>query len=405
MNTSDLRETLASHATFEDDAVTARVVGVRERVRVVRRRRRAAVGGAVAAVLAIGAAGVANPKLTNDAAPASRELAGHTAPATLESLGYTYEFTRGVEGDGKAVLDLAKSDEPRLVTWATAGENDRVRVSEGSAPRWAASPDFTDFVVVQEGSSSTVSIRGEGKVAAAVYEISALPKGTISGMGTTFPREVLGARLLGVKFGEPGETEIEVPYVMPETGVDLVPLCQAPRGHAVGSHEGMRPGADTYEDCANGHGYLGWAGSSSRPEDPFVGGVKPGDRLTAKAWLSKDHRRLDSAPGTRIGLAVYERVPLADVRGAPVAVDEFTEYNGHTWRHDETIARESLSSQPSIVVDASTGPVLVYVSQRAQSGDGRFGEWEVVWEGRRRVRPTIDQGGELLQFSTYRLIG
>lgn len=404
MNTSDLRETLASHATFEDDAVTARVVGVRERVRLVRRRRRAAVGGAVAAVLAIGAAGVAIPKLTNNAGPASRELAGHTAPATLESLGYTYTFARGVEGDGKAVLKLAKSEKPRLVTWATEGENNRVSIYDGVDGRRASGPDFSDFAVIHENAPRTVSIKGEGRVAAAVYEISALPKGTISGMGTTFRPEVVGAKLLGVEFGKPGETEIEVPYVMPVTGVDLVPLCQAPKGYSVLSNESEGSGLDLYESCANGHAYQGWSGSSSRTGEPFPGDAKPGDRLTARAWLAKKNRRVSSAPGIRLGLAVYERVPLADVPAAEVEVDQRVESEGRAWRHERTILRES-GGKPGLVVDASTGPVLVLISQRLGSADGWSGEAEVVWQGRRRIRPELYQGGNLMQYSIYRVLG
>lgn len=401
MNTSDLRETLASHATFEDDAVTARVVGVRERVRVVRRRRRAAVGGAVAAVLAIGAAGVAIPKLTNSAEPASRELAGHTAPATLESLGYTYEFTRGVEGDGKAVLDLAKSDEPRLVTWATEGDNDKVFLSVDGVQRRLTIPDFSDFVLVSEGASRRVSVGGKGKVAMAVYQVSNLPNGTVSDMGVTFPPTMLGARLLGVKFGKPGETEIEVPYVMPETGVDLVPLCEAPRGFFVGSSEDLGVGADIYSDCANGSSYIGWTGSSTQIEDPFPGDVEPGDRLTAEAWLAKEHVRQDSVPGARIGLAVYERVPLVATPGASRDVPQFAEFEGHVWRHHKTVVQGPDGYLPSISVPASAGQILVFTVNRDGASDGWSGEWSIsgdsyLWKG-----PPEREGGDPRQASTY----
>ena len=147
--TDDLRSTLDRHASeLTDHDVHVRPVAVRERIRVVRRRRRATVGGVAAAV--VGAMALTLSLGGARQAPvADRTLAGHEAPRTMSSLGYTYTFAQGRQGDGRAQLRLAPSDRPRLVSWATSGPDDEVTlrgVDEG--PRTVTTDDFGDFVLV-----------------------------------------------------------------------------------------------------------------------------------------------------------------------------------------------------------------------------------------------------------------
>jgi hypothetical protein len=368
MNTSDLRETLASHATFTDDALVARRVAVRERVSVVRRRRRAAVGGAVAAVLAIGAAGVAIPKLTNDAAPASRRLAGHTGPATLESRGYTYEFDRGVEDDSQVSLKLPRSDRPRLVTWATKGDDNRVEVSVDLAEfePYAASPDFTDFEYIDPGDASQLIIRGKGEVAAAVYTLSRPPAG-VTKDGMTFRQEAAGTQLVAAKIADRGETESTFTFVMPEGEVEAMDFCDGParyyvylefNGNAAGG-SGCHPQGGLDTDS-------GPLGNTEEIRSENGRPVRPGDTVTVRIYLAdprdyNDYPRaaVDTAPA-QMGAAIYERPRLAAKplgHRMPVVVEEA----GHRWEYAETKVGEKGDHDFSLPVDATTGPVLVRI--------------------------------------------
>lgn len=342
MNTSDLRDTLASHATFEDDGLTARVVGVRERVRVVRRRRRAAVGGTVAAVLAIGAAGVAIPKLTNDAAPASRELAGHTAPATLESLGYTYEFERGVEGDGEVVLELPKSDEPSLVTWATEGRDNRVTVrSDGSDPYHSSLDDFTDFTLAGPSNSSMrYTLKGSGPVAVAVYRLTDLAPAGVTKGGFTYRDRVGGGKMLAAKIGNTGENELELSFRMPTEGLSIRPLCQTSRSGTLSISFNGNAGPAT--ECQADEAWdVGGGSKVSFDEVTDKNGrtIRPGAQVRIRVSLTdpQSGRELIEDDGVRLGIGVYS-VPQMMHALDGVPVDKFVEFDGHLWLLTDSLA-------------------------------------------------------------------
>lgn len=377
MNTSDLREILASHATFEDDAVTARVVGVHERVRLVRRRRRAAVGGAVAAVLTIGAAGVAIPKFTNNAAPASRELAGHTAPATLESLGYTYEFDRGVEGDSQILLTLAKSDKPRLVTWGTKGENDRVEMSiDGSEfEPYAVSPDFTDFELISPGDAPKLTVRGEGDLAAAVYTLAGEPDG-VSKDGMTYRQEAAGTQLVAAEIADNGEGERTFTFTMPEGDVEAVPFCSGPDRYfvymAFNGVDAYGSGCAPSGDLEHGDYPIG-----NEVEIKNEDGTKAraGDKVTVRMWIadprsSSDYpREAVTGPAAQMGVGIYE-LPRIAAKPLGWRVPLIVEEQGHRWQYAETKTGEKGDRDFSLAVDATTGSVLV----RIISSTTRMGE-------------------------------
>jgi hypothetical protein len=371
MNTSDLRETLASHATFEDDAVTARVVGVRERVRLVRRRRRAAVGGAVAAVLAVAAAGVAIPKLTNNAAPASRELAGHTAPATLESLGYTYEFERGKEGDGKVVVKIPKSDEPSLITWATKGRDDRVAVRQpGDDPYHSSRADFTDFTVAGPSDSAMqYSVTGDGPIAVAVYRLTdQAPAGVTKG-GFTYRDRVDGGKLLAAKIGDVGEYELKLSFTMPTGGLSIRSLCQTSRARMVAVSFNGSGGSATScqaDEPRDAGGGSTW--SLDVVTDKNGREIRAGEQVRVRIWL-RDSRSTGSMAAeddsVTLGVGIYS-VPQVTVAG--VAADKFVEFDGHLWRLAETEIGKVGSDQVRLRVAGRAPRVVGFVAKKSGAG-------------------------------------
>lgn len=360
MNTSDLRDTLASHAAFEDDGLSARVVGVRQRVRVVRRRRRAAVGGAVAAVLAIGAAGVAIPKLTNEAAPASRDLAGHTAPATLESLDAVYAFKRGVEGIDKVTLNLPKSDEARLVTWATASDDDRVSVRRSGETLQSSRPDFTDFTVIHRGAERVV-LEGSGRIAAAVYTLSR-PAPGLTKNGIYLPGRRGGGELLAAGIGDPGEKELTATIVVPKTGIEKRVTCTAPKGYI--AHLTLNGRHTLTSECDD------LAGDFS--ESSYGSHEYAGEKVTYRMWLAKGpfHGKpapltSDEVPDAQLTFGLYSVGPVTGTSRFYNTIDG----DGHRWR---LVAHRAGGRDNKLDLDATDGPKYVAWSVSGVGG-GTYG--------------------------------
>src|SRR5579875_2921622 len=104
MRIDELRVALedqADRAADEGVHPVVRTRAVHARVSRIRRRRTAAVGTALAAVVAIAAVVVA-PQLRHAPPqpvdqPAPRALAGHTVPTRMTAVGYEYAYTRGIE--------------------------------------------------------------------------------------------------------------------------------------------------------------------------------------------------------------------------------------------------------------------------------------------------------------------
>ncbi|WP_109506774.1 hypothetical protein [Nocardioides speluncae] len=372
MNTTDLRDTLASHAAFDDDALTARVVGVRERVRVVRRRR-AAVGGTVAAVLAIGAVGLALPNLTNDAAPASRDLAGHTAPATLESLGYTYSFERGVEGDGEVVITVPKSDEPSLITWATQGGDDRVivRSDGGEDPYRSSRADFTDFTMTGPSDSAMeYTLTGDGPIGVAVYQPAAdqAPAG-VTKDDFTYRDQVDGGTLLAAEIGDAGDSELDLTFTMPTGGLTISTLCETSRPRMVSVSFNGSGGVATSCQVHEGRD----AGSASRwgPDevaDKSGRTIRAGEKVRVRVWVSdrrSPSRKLAEDDSVRLGVGIYS---LPQVSVAGFSVDEFVEFDGHLWRLAEREVGAVGSDRVRLRVAGRAPRVVSFVARNTGTG-------------------------------------
>jgi hypothetical protein len=384
MNVTDLRSTLEQHAEFHDDGLVGRSSRVHHRVRVVRRRRRAAAAGGLAAAVAVVAAGVALPRM-GDEAPAERQFAGVTAPATMEALGYTYSFDRMLIGDGEVRLPAGEpGDEPVLVSWANAADGP-MQVTDPSAleaPRWFSSDeDFGDHVSGHPLPDDVV-VRGEGEVALAVYTLTDRAAGVTEG-GITFREERAGRRLLAAEIGADGQTELRVDFAMPEGGLVAVNFC-------FGAPEGYRVRTSLAGDgfVGNGCNDVGPHFDASYGEIGYTGGVvradgsevRPGERVTARIWIAREHgpegaERTRYVPGARLGIAFYEAAPPA-ARVVGMDVPELQEHGGHVYRYVGTVRG------PSLTREVSGRPVLVHVA--GADGDAN-GSRHLVVDGRRGI--------------------
>jgi hypothetical protein len=331
----DLRTTLDRHASgLPDDHLPDRSGAVRERVRVVRRRRKAGAAGTLAVVLAV--VGGAVLGLHGADRPADRELAGATAPATLRSLGYTYAFDRGVEGAGSATVRLPASDRPRLVSWATSGR-DRVTVTGPYGERYdSLAGDFGDFQLVPEGDAVRVTVAGDGvgEVGLAVYEpTDAAPPG-VTVDGTTYRDEVGDQRLVGAAIGRSGENRVSGPVRVVAGRLRAKIMCSGFDGTAwVHLEIAGRPA-----------GTLGGRGACQRAQDdPGAEGTYTVSRLTDYAATGDTvdvsvtvttRQAATSAPVTgddlRVGVGLYR--PGARVRVGGQRLDRIVEDAGHTYR-------------------------------------------------------------------------
>jgi hypothetical protein len=336
----DLRTTLDRHASgLPDDHLSVRTGAVRERVRVVRRRRRAGVAGALAVVLATVGGVVLG--LGGGDRPGDRELAGSTAPATLQSLGYTYSFERGVEGSGSATVRLAASDRPRLVSWATSGR-DRVLVDGPYDRHDAVSGDFADFQLVPEGDPATVKVTvdGVGTVGLAVYELTdAAPPG-VTVDGITYRDQVGDQRLVGAAIGRAGETTTSTRVQIVPGHVRVKYLCGAASGNVyvhleiAGEEQGALGGSGACDRSALDPGASGTFTNLRLTEFGAVGDTVPvtvrltvGDR--ARAFPVDD-------PDARVGFGLYRSGQRVRVAGG--LQDVVVEEGGHTYQ--ELVAQD-----------------------------------------------------------------
>ncbi|GAA2149749.1 hypothetical protein GCM10009844_29760 [Nocardioides koreensis] len=376
----DLRGTLDRHAAeLTDHDVHVRPVAVRERIRVVRRRRRTAVGAVAASVVAAMAVTLTLPLAGDRKAPvADRTLAGHEAPRTMSSLGYTFTFAEGREGEGRVRLRLAPSDGPRLVSWATSGPDDEVTlrgVDEG--PRTVTTEDFGDFVRVPPRRAGTVSVTGEGAVALAVYDLSGAAPGDTSD-GITFRDDVAGQRLLADAIGEPGEADLGFDLSTDGGALPISYLCSG------------GPGDAWLHISVNGGGAVSGSGCDDPLFDPAGNGgittypdAEEARALRVRMWVTHgQHGDVVEDPDLRIAVAAYAPAPSAGrLAGWPVPLTR--EYGGHLWRLVDTKAgapgtREltvrGVDGQETLVEMsfARTGRAVVRTLEDGRPGESTF---------------------------------
>lgn len=351
-----LRSTLDRHASdVVDHDVHARVGAVRHRVGVTRRRRRGAAAGTAALALAV-VAGLGLIRLTGetpDVEPATPRLVGLLVPSTQESLGYTYTFTDGAEGTGVAAVDLPASDRSRLVSWGTAGPDDQVTVTGlDGAPELFDVNDFTDVARVPTGVDVTVSVRGEGELALAVYEITDdAPAGTTRA-AATFRESAAGAQLLGAAIGDPGESEVSVDPSAAGRALSYRYFCaDAPRGAVM--HVEDADGEFVTGGCTDG-----------LPFDPGGAGGLETTRPTGRddvvrLWVTQGE---EGPPVTSdeivVGLGIYAAPPPAQQVGS-LGVVELVEHEGHLFRLARVVRAGPGAREAEVEGTSSPQPLLV----------------------------------------------
>lgn len=333
--TDDLRSTLDRHASgLADHDLHVRPVAVHERIRVVRRRRRGAVGGVAAAVVGAVALTFTLSFGGGQQAPtADRTLAGHVAPGTMRSLGYTYTFAQGRQGQGKAELHLASSDRPRLVSWATSGPDNEVTLrGVGDKPRVATVADFGDFVLVPPGDGPNVTLTGTGEVALATYDLTGAAPGDTKD-GITFRRDVAGQRLLADAIGDPGQADVSLDLSTAGGALPVSYLCSG------------GPKDAWLHITINGRGALFGSGCEDSLFDPAGNGgftsypkAAEARSMHVRMWVTHGQKGdVVEDPDLRIGVGAYAPAPsVGRLAGWPVTAT--VERDGHLWRLVDTKA-------------------------------------------------------------------
>lgn len=389
----ELRRTLDDRATrVSDTDVVSRTAGVHYRIGVVRRRRRAAVAASAVAVLAV-AAGVALLPESDGPDAADRTVVGVEAPAQMTSLDYTYGFDRVVEGDGGfAVVKLDASDEPRLVSWATSGDDDEVTVREfGAEPLTSTSADFSDFVFVPPGDTVVRVKAASGRVGLAVYELTDDRPEGITEDGITFRQQVENRTLIDAVVGERGDSDVSLDVATPAGGLGYAVYCVGAPAGAL-----LRVG--------HGEGYVETS-CNEAAFDPGLDAVEvedlPAMDVPVRAWIVDREGRAVEDPAIRLGVGVYAVTPDPEASTRQL-VPARLEVGGHRWRVDQIT--EGIAGDRTIRTRATgAGPQLAVLltAGRFESARPVIDGTELGWLGIEMPSPTrweigqVSEGGEV----------
>lgn len=361
MNTlDDLRDTLAREAGSAPNAHHTELSRT-ARSRAAQHRQRQRALAAFVAVGAIGTAGLVASWPDDSGSPVADTVFGIDVPQEQRSLGWTYDL-EVVEARTDAAtveVELPASGEPMLVSWATEGDDDAVRVTRPyeRVPYASSAGDFDDFVWVPPGDGGVVKVQASAPgVALAVYAIDRekLPAGVGDISGPFFRRDVAGQTLLGAAVGDPGEARVEVEVDVPDdedSRIGLAHTCAAaPKGTQV--HVGI----------AGEEGDLVFGVCQGEESDPggslnsvFEKGEFAGRRVTFQVWLTRRGVELSGgdAADVRVGLGVY-LVNESSVEAAGQQFDEVLESHGRTWQLAEVVTGKPTELRVRVPRDGGT---------------------------------------------------
>lgn len=358
----DLRGTLERHAdSLVDERLHDRGTDVHLRVRAARQRRRGVVAGVAAAALAV--VGVVTLLLDGDSAPPepTNEVVGVPAPDELTALGYRYTFTTSVEGeDGRAVVKLEGSPKPRLVTWATSGDDQRARVQVDADPPLAYDvPDFGDWVEVPAGVTATVTVQtNAGNSGLAIYTRTSDRPAGITKDGVTFRETVEGEPVLGATIGDPGEADVTVDPSRYAPSLDLRTFCG---GGPENTYVHLAVGDD---EVSSGEGCDAVVQNDPTSFDAAIVPLRPGEDDSVRLYVTRGpNGPLVDDPDLRIGLGVYaaEAPPSATTSAFPTYVEE----GGHLWELSDRVGSAPGEQRLEARAPDTGSPVLVVVSVEA----------------------------------------
>lgn len=348
-NLQELRETLHGHAEqIEDLGGAARVGTVHDRVRGVRRQRRAVVGGVAVAAVAAAAIGVGLP---SGEQPAPVRPGGLAAPEKIEANGYTYDLTDTVTGGGQVTTKVNATQAPVLVAWGTErGVDDPVRVKAFGAPAYtSADPAFEDFMVVLPGESGTVRVsEAEGDVVVSTYSLSDAAPAGVTEDGITYRSRIGSQELVAAVVGEPGEAELGLDLEAPRGPVQISRLC-AGVGEDYAVNISLGEGGMVQNGLCGGDTFDPGADMTLELDELAA----PGTDVTVRVWLSRrgGDTPLDASEvpaDVRLGVGVYADVPELQVDGQPRRI----EADGHTW---ELVLENSASGGMPVTVPVAPG--------------------------------------------------
>jgi hypothetical protein len=363
---SQLHDVLEQHSSDIHDLPAAeRLASIHGRVRVVRRRRRAGLAGAAAAVIAAVGVAVWLPSHQRLDPAAQRDLAGHAAPETFTSLGYTYAFDQGTEGEGKVTLELPPSDLPRLVSWASSENSGTISLptdvdGDGAGPdslgMATKTGGFDRYEWVYPGAEGKIVAHGPGEVAIAVYTRTDAPPPGVTKDGVTFRNDLDGNRLIDAAIGDDGQGELVLQVPVPARELVLHRFCY-----------GVPAG---YQMNVSINGELSVFGACDDPKPSDGGGepsgfAAPGTSVTVRMWLTEgdgDDKHPSQAavdvPGVHLGLGLYEAAPARTTVGTWSLPAEM-EYAGHHWRYADVSRTMPGGNSLSVSVSDGSVPQLV----------------------------------------------
>lgn len=365
-----LRATLDDHAEIHDRAIIGRGASVRHRVQVVRRRRRtAAATGALATVLLL-VAGVGLSRVALDRADSTLPAA-----TTVTVGGFDYRLVKVVQtmpgrrslhigtprgGSREAFALLAEHLDGGSATLRSDNvENrdvvDRI-VRSGANP---AVPVFTPLLRAGTPGPYRLTLAGgsaQTRVGVAIYErTAAIPAGVVDHAGTTVFRRTIGSRhLLTAAFAEPGHAEVSFRFTGRVSQTALEGFCSIPE---------VMTGPPPFVNVSiDGGGAVSSAGCVNRTEDAASGGFISDDPSTGshtvRVWTSTAEGGAPHVfPRVILGGAAYDDSAAVTIDGS--RVDPVVEYEGRTWRLDQSATLHhsgpghSLSARPP-----AGGPVL-----------------------------------------------
>jgi hypothetical protein len=362
----DLRATLERRAdAVDDDERYARVVGVRSRIRAVRRRRSAVMIVTAVLVVLAGVAGTGLLRGPRDLEPAGRVVAGVHVPGSVEVLTFPYRLT-GVVDLTSAPTRVGAADHDRAVVLAASGlgTGSATLYSDDAAVARVRGDGKMSVPVALDSAGADMEVRFDGagtgaRAGVAVYEATgALPEGVSQGPAV-FREQVAGAPLLAAVFSSPGADSAELRVDLPRGPVRFAFYCTAPDDWWVvatmdaRSSRGTSCGA-TVADAGAGPG--AFANPLGREHDVRVS-------------LRNEDVFGDAEPPTGVvfGVGIYG-LPSSSMQVLDADVPDSIEQLGREW------VLERVLTSPA-VVDTSDGDVLLGLA-------GRGLGVHAVWSGR-----------------------
>jgi hypothetical protein len=385
MNVDELRATLHAHADrVEDIGAPARVAATHDRVAVVRRHHRAGVAAVAAMLVAVVAAGAltlvpGHRSVQPAGQPPPAKLAGHRVARTYDLAPWTFRYVRGVQSArGQSVLDLEvpASHRLRVIGWGV--------VDDGLAPRAAtlsidgrvvdtgADGMWTTGEVLAPGGPHRLTVRfrepsPSNRSGIAVYDLVGRPPAGVTNGTSTFRRQMAGDRLVGARFGRPGQTSVSFDVNVPDSRVSFSMECSGLSGHAMadlsvngrplGSAGCQREAPIDASGARIGPGGQGWDASL---------GITPGATLHLTIRLHGGR----SADTSRVvlGAAVYQIAPtVAHVAGW--GIPELVEgTDGHLYRYTSSV--QGRPGQRRVVVHLPASPRKRFVQFASSHAPG-----------------------------------